>query len=162
MPPTPSRASSRPPGSARTRPRSREASCRKTHALAFLNARVKAFADADVLLVVGSRFNFVIQFGRPPRFAADLRVIHVDINPTELGHNRTADVPIAGDARAVLEQLAREAAGRIDPRPLPAVGGKAPGDRRREAGRDGAGPLSTDQVPPSAAAVQGSPRLHRS
>jgi thiamine pyrophosphate-dependent acetolactate synthase large subunit-like protein len=85
------------------------------HALAFLNARVKAFAEADVMLVVGSRFNYVIQFGRPPRFARDLKVIHVDVNATELGHNRQPDVPIAGDARAVLEQLLAAARGRVDP-----------------------------------------------
>jgi acetolactate synthase-1/2/3 large subunit len=84
------------------------------HELAFLNARAKAFSEVDVLLAVGTRFNFVIQFGRPPRFAADAKVIHVDVNPTELNHNRPADVPIAGDARAVLEQLTREARGKID------------------------------------------------
>jgi thiamine pyrophosphate-dependent acetolactate synthase large subunit-like protein len=84
------------------------------HELAFLNARAKAFSEVDVLLAVGTRFNFVIQFGRPPRFAADAKVIHVDVNPTELNHNRVADVPIAGDARAVLEQLTREARGKID------------------------------------------------
>jgi acetolactate synthase-1/2/3 large subunit len=85
------------------------------HELAFLNARAKAFSEVDVLLAVGTRFNFVIQFGRPPRFAADAKVIHVDVNPTELHHNRQADVPIAGDARAVLEQLTKEARGKIDP-----------------------------------------------
>ena len=85
------------------------------HELAFLNARAKAFSEVDVLLAVGTRFNFVIQFGRPPRFAADAKVIHVDVNPTELNHNRPADVPIAGDARAVLEQLTREARGKIAP-----------------------------------------------
>ena len=84
------------------------------HELAFLNARAKAFSEVDVLLAVGTRFNFVIQFGRPPRFAADAKVIHVDVNPTELNHNRPADVPIAGDARAVLEQLTREARSKID------------------------------------------------
>ena len=84
------------------------------HELAFLNARAKAFSEVDVLLVVGTRFNFVIQFGRPPRFAADAKIIQVDINPTELNHNREADVPIAGDARAVLEQLTAEARGKID------------------------------------------------
>src|SRR4030095_9768081 len=68
----------------------------------------------DVLLAVGTRFNFVIQFGRPPRFAADAKVIHVDVNPAELNHNRVADVPIAGDARAVLDQLTREAAAKIN------------------------------------------------
>jgi thiamine pyrophosphate-dependent acetolactate synthase large subunit-like protein len=85
------------------------------HELAFLNARAKAFSEVDVLLAVGTRFNFVVQFGRPPRFAADAKVIHVDVNPTELNHNRQADVPIAGDARAVLEQLTKEARGKIDP-----------------------------------------------
>ena len=83
------------------------------HALAFLNARSKAFTEADVVLAVGTRFNWVVQFGRPPRFAADLKVIHVDVNPAQLGHNRAVDVPIAGDARAVLEQLRAEAAGTI-------------------------------------------------
>jgi thiamine pyrophosphate-dependent acetolactate synthase large subunit-like protein len=86
------------------------------HALAFLNARSKAFTEADVVLAVGTRFNWVIQFGRPPRFAADLKVIHVDVNPTQLGHNRAVDVPIAGDARAVLEQLRAEAEGKLDPK----------------------------------------------
>jgi len=94
------------------------------HALAFMNARSKAFTEADVLLTVGTRFNWVIQFGRPPRFAKDLKVIHVDINPTQLGWNREADVPIVGDARAVLEQLAEEARGKIDPKKYSAWVGK--------------------------------------
>jgi acetolactate synthase-1/2/3 large subunit len=94
------------------------------HELAFLNARSKAFTEADVVLAVGTRFNWVIQFGRPPRFAADLKVIHVDINPTQLGHNRAVDVPIAGDARAVLEQLRAEAEGKITPKRYAAWTGK--------------------------------------
>jgi len=116
------------------------------HDLAFLNARVKAFAEADVLLAIGTRFNYVIQFGREPRFAADLKVIHVDINPTELGHNRPADVPIAGDARAVLEQLIAEARGKIDPRRYAAWTGRLRVlDAEKQAESDKA--LATDQVP---------------
>ena len=94
------------------------------HELAFLNARSKAFTEADVVLAVGTRFNWVIQFGRPPRFAADLKVIHVDVNPGQLGHNRHVDVPIAGDARAVLEQLRVEAEGKIAPKRYAAWTGK--------------------------------------
>ncbi len=86
------------------------------HALAFLNARSTAFTDADVLLTVGTRFNWVVQYGRPPRFSKTLKVIHVDINPTQLGWNRDVDVPIVGDARAVLEQLVEGARGAIDPK----------------------------------------------
>jgi thiamine pyrophosphate-dependent acetolactate synthase large subunit-like protein len=86
------------------------------HALSFLNARSTAFTEADVVLAVGTRFDWMIQFGRPPRFGADLKVIHVDVNPAELGHNREVDVPIAGDARAVLQQLTDEARGKLDPK----------------------------------------------
>ena len=109
------------------------------HNLAFLNARSKAFTEADVVLAVGTRFNWVIQFGRPPRFSADLKVIHVDINPTQLGHNRDVDVPIAGDARAVLEQLRAEAQGKIDPKRYAAWTGKLRVARRREVCRAGQG-----------------------
>ena len=83
------------------------------HELAFLFARARAFSEADVVLSVGTRFNYVIQFGRPPRWAADVKVIQVDVDPTELGHNRPADVPIFGDARAVLQQLTAEAKGKL-------------------------------------------------
>jgi acetolactate synthase-1/2/3 large subunit len=41
--------------------------------LAFLNARSTAFTEADVLLTVGTRFNWVVQYGRPPRFARPSR-----------------------------------------------------------------------------------------
>jgi acetolactate synthase-1/2/3 large subunit len=111
-----------------------------------LNARVKAFAEADVLLVVGTRFNYVVQFGSAPRFAADSKVIHVDIDPTELNHNRTADVPIAGDARAVLEQLLAEGKGKIDPRRYGAWTGRLRVlDAEKRAESDKA--MSTEQTP---------------
>ena len=86
------------------------------HHLAFLNARVKAFSEADVVLVVGTRFNYIIQFGRPPRFAENLKVIQVDVDAARLGDNRPVEVPIMGDAKAVLEQLTAEAAGKVDRR----------------------------------------------
>jgi acetolactate synthase-1/2/3 large subunit len=94
------------------------------HPLAFLNARSKAFTETDVVLAVGTRFNWMVQFGRPPRFAADMKVIHVDVNPAQLGHNRAVDVPIAGDARNVLEQLRAEADGKIKPSQYGAWAGK--------------------------------------
>ncbi|MBM4440329.1 MAG: thiamine pyrophosphate-binding protein [Candidatus Rokubacteria bacterium] len=94
------------------------------HKLSFLNARSTAFKEADVILAVGTRFNWVVQFGAPPRFAGDVKVIHVDINGTQLGWNRAVDVPIIGDARAVLEQLTEEAKGKLDPKKYNAWTGK--------------------------------------
>jgi len=38
------------------------------HPLAFLNARAKAFGEADVILSIGTRFNYVVQFLKAPRF----------------------------------------------------------------------------------------------
>jgi acetolactate synthase-1/2/3 large subunit len=75
------------------------------HALCFLGARSKAFREADVVLVIGTRLNFIVGFGLPPRWAADVKVIQVDIHREEIGRNRTIDVGIVGDARAVLRQL---------------------------------------------------------
>jgi thiamine pyrophosphate-dependent acetolactate synthase large subunit-like protein len=116
------------------------------HELALLNARTTAFSQADVLLAIGTRFNYVIQFGRPPRFAADLKVIHADINPTQLGWNRAADVPIAGDARAVLEQLSAEAKDKIAPKRYAAWVDKLRSvDTQKSAEAEKA--MSTDQVP---------------
>ena len=85
------------------------------HDLAFLNARVRAFSEADVLINIGTRFNYIIQFGRSPRFAENVKVIQVDVDPTAFGKNRPVDVPIEGDARNVLEQLTKEARGKVDP-----------------------------------------------
>jgi len=116
------------------------------HELAFLNARSTAFTDADVLLAVGTRFNWVIQFGRPPRFNKDLKVIHVDVNPTQLGWNRNVDVPIVGDARAVLEQLTEEARGKIDPKRYAAwIGKLRVMDAEKNAEQEKA--MSTDNTP---------------
>src|SRR5258705_12889139 len=116
------------------------------HALSFLNARSTAFTEAHVVLAVGTRFDWMIQFGRPPRFAADLKVIHIDINPSQLGHNREVDVPIVGDARAVLEQLRAEAEGKLNPRLYAGWTGKLLTlDAEKGAESDKA--MSTDNLP---------------
>lgn len=88
------------------------------HPLCFLNARATAFREADLVFVIGTRLNYVIDFGRPPRIAAEARMIQIDLDPAELGRTRHVDVGIAGDARAVLGQLLdaadRRLAGRYD------------------------------------------------
>jgi thiamine pyrophosphate-dependent acetolactate synthase large subunit-like protein len=54
------------------------------HPLSFLGARNQAWKEADVVLVVGTRFNFIIGFGLPPRWADDVKFIQVDIATTRL------------------------------------------------------------------------------
>ncbi len=85
------------------------------HPLAFLTARSAAFREADCLLLVGTRLNYMLNYGLPSRFAPDLKLIQVDIDPLEIGRNRPADIGIVGDAAAVLAQLTREAEGTLAP-----------------------------------------------
>ena len=66
--------------------------------------------------------NYVIGHLSPPRFNADAKLIQVDIDPREIGHNHAADVGIVGDAEAVLGQLLAAADGRLDRRAATAPG----------------------------------------
>ena len=79
------------------------------HALSFLGARNRAWKEADVVLIVGTRLNFILGFGQAPRFAEDVKMIQVDIADEEIGRNRAVDVGIVGDAKMVLRQLTDEA-----------------------------------------------------
>ncbi|HEX5228823.1 MAG TPA: biosynthetic-type acetolactate synthase large subunit [Bryobacteraceae bacterium] len=59
---------------------------------------------ADLLIALGTRFDDRVT-GRLSAFAPHAKVIHVDIDPAEIGKNRTADLPIVGDVKRVLEKL---------------------------------------------------------
>tara|TARA_B100000315_G_scaffold166608_1_gene155197 strand:- start:758 stop:2422 length:1665 start_codon:yes stop_codon:yes gene_type:complete len=75
------------------------------HEMCLLGARSLAFREADVVLVMGTRFNYMLAFGQAPRFNGDAKVIQVDIDSAEIGHNRAVDVGIVGDAKMVFQQL---------------------------------------------------------
>jgi acetolactate synthase I/II/III large subunit len=60
--------------------------------------------QSDLLIAVGARFDDRVT-GNPELFAPNAKVIHIDVDPAEIGKIRTPDVPIVGDARAVLTQL---------------------------------------------------------
>jgi acetolactate synthase-1/2/3 large subunit len=59
---------------------------------------------ADLLIALGVRFDDRVT-GRLAAFAPHAKVIHVDIDPAEIGKNRVADLPIVGDAKRVLGKL---------------------------------------------------------
>ncbi len=86
------------------------------HALSFLSARATAFAEADLLLVVGTRANYIYGHLTAPRFRADAKLIQVNIDAAEIGVTRECDVGIVGDAKAVLQQLTAEGKGKLDPK----------------------------------------------
>lgn len=78
------------------------------HPLYFAQSRRFALSQADVVLVIGTRLDFRLNFGRVPLFHPEAKIIQIDIDPTDIGHNRPIDVGITGDARSVLQQLIRE------------------------------------------------------
>ncbi|MFO7293787.1 MAG: biosynthetic-type acetolactate synthase large subunit [Actinomycetes bacterium] len=67
-------------------------------------AAISALQRADLLIAIGVRFDDRVT-GDPATFAPEAKVIHVDVDPAEIGKVRHADVPIVGDARRVIEQL---------------------------------------------------------
>ncbi len=65
---------------------------------------VLALQEADLLISLGARFDDRVT-GKASLFAPHAKVVHVDIDPAEIGKIRTADVPIVGDLRDVLIDL---------------------------------------------------------
>ena len=65
---------------------------------------VTSMQRSDLLIALGSRFDDRIT-GKVGSFAPDAKIIHVDIDPAELGKVRRPDVPIVGDCRLVIEEI---------------------------------------------------------
>jgi len=68
---------------------------------------ITSMQKSDLLIALGSRFDDRVT-GKVGAFAPDAKIIHVDVDPAELGKVRRPDVPIVGDCRAVIEELIRE------------------------------------------------------
>jgi acetolactate synthase I/II/III large subunit len=68
---------------------------------------VTAMQRADLLVALGSRFDDRVT-GKLSAFAPDAKIVHVDIDPAEIGKNRVADVPIVGDCRDVIAKMVTE------------------------------------------------------
>jgi acetolactate synthase-1/2/3 large subunit len=60
--------------------------------------------QTDLILAVGVRFDDRVT-GRLSAFAPHAKVIHIDIDPAEIGKNRIPDLPIVGDAKRTLDKL---------------------------------------------------------
>jgi acetolactate synthase-1/2/3 large subunit len=67
---------------------------------------ITAMQEADLLIALGTRFDDRVT-GRVASFAPKAKVVHVDIDPAELGKVRRPDVPIVGDCRLVIEEIVR-------------------------------------------------------
>ena len=74
---------------------------------------VTSMQKSDLLVALGARFDDRVT-GKLAAFAPHAKVIHVDIDPAEIGKNRVADVPIVGDCKDVIGKMAAELAARQD------------------------------------------------
>jgi acetolactate synthase-1/2/3 large subunit len=77
-----------------------------------------AIQSSDVLVAIGSRFDDRVT-GHVPSFAPNAKVIHVDVDPAEIGKVRNAEIPIVGDARLVLQALLGRLMARREGAPAP-------------------------------------------
>jgi len=71
------------------------------HGMAYANM---ALHNADLVIAIGMRFDDRVT-GRINSFAPRARIIHIDIDPAEIGKNVRVDVPIVGDVKLVLKEL---------------------------------------------------------
>ncbi|HEY3079850.1 MAG TPA: thiamine pyrophosphate-binding protein [Chloroflexota bacterium] len=100
-------------------------------AVALNDAAIHALRCCDLLLVLGARFDYLIEYGDPSVLNPSATVVQIDLEPEEIGAVRGVDLGIVGDLRTVLAQMLAElesdAAGR--PRSAP----RGPGPRRGRA-----------------------------
>ncbi|HVP28473.1 MAG TPA: thiamine pyrophosphate-binding protein [Myxococcota bacterium] len=75
------------------------------HPLALVASRNRAQREADVVVVVGTRANWLNGHLRPPRFAPDARFVVANIDANEIGRGRVPEVGVVADARVFLGQL---------------------------------------------------------
>jgi oxalyl-CoA decarboxylase len=75
------------------------------HPQSVASARSLALAQADVVMLVGARLNWLLGHGEPPQWSPDARFIQVDIDATELDSNQPIAAPLIGDIGSVMAAL---------------------------------------------------------
>ena len=63
-----------------------------------------AITESDLLIAIGVRFDDRVT-GKVQTFAPHAVIIHIDVDPAEIGKNKKVDVPIVGDARSILQAM---------------------------------------------------------
>jgi acetolactate synthase-1/2/3 large subunit len=67
----------------------------------------RAIHEADLIIGIGMRFDDRVT-GRPSEFAPNAKIVHIDIDPAEIGKVLKTEVPVVGDAREALRLLLQE------------------------------------------------------
>jgi thiamine pyrophosphate-dependent acetolactate synthase large subunit-like protein len=77
------------------------------HELFFARARSRALREADLVVIVGALLDFRLNFGQPPVFADDVKLVYVDVDDHR--KHLPAEAAVYGDVRAALHALAESA-----------------------------------------------------
>jgi thiamine pyrophosphate-dependent acetolactate synthase large subunit-like protein len=86
------------------------------HPLSYLSMRSTAFKDADLIIVLGTRMNYIISHAAAPRFNAEAKIARIDIDANEIATSpRMVDIGIVGDCKMVLNQILSGMKGKVDP-----------------------------------------------
>jgi acetolactate synthase I/II/III large subunit len=80
--------------------------------LHFQLARRYAFQNSDLIIILGTPFDFRMGYGK--RLSPEATVVQIDLDYRTVGRNRDVDLGIVGDADAVLTALSQAASGRTD------------------------------------------------
>ncbi|XP_060840857.1 2-hydroxyacyl-CoA lyase 1 [Rhopalosiphum padi] len=75
------------------------------HSLSVASARTYALLNADVILLLGARLNWILHFGKPPRFDSNVKFVQIDISAEELHNSQQATVAIQADMHAAVNAL---------------------------------------------------------
>ena len=86
------------------------------HKYCYLTSRAAAFRDADLILIVGTRMNYVIGHAAPPRWNTNAKIVRVDVDPFEIASSpRKLDIGIVADAKIAFQQLTEACKGKVTP-----------------------------------------------
>ncbi len=75
------------------------------HPQCVMSARSRALRNADVILLLGARLNWILHFGLPPRFSKDFKLIQADVCAEEIGNNVPVAVGLVGDLKNTVNEL---------------------------------------------------------
>lgn len=78
----------------------------------FNRTRSSAFGKADVIVIVGTPFDFRMGYGK--RISKDATLVHIDMDYRTVGKNRDISLGLVGDPGAILQAVADAASGRTD------------------------------------------------
>jgi thiamine pyrophosphate-dependent acetolactate synthase large subunit-like protein len=117
------------------------------HPYSYPAMRSTAFREADLIMIVGTRQNYIIGHAYAPRFNAKAKLVRIDIDPVEIATApRRPEVGIVGDAKAVLGQLLAALDGKVTPETYKTWRGQLEDGEASKRAKPGSNSLS-DAVP---------------